>query len=342
MGTNGNKLREAARRSLLLASPVRRLYHERNALAQRLAEAEERAATPPPAAAVVDQGTAAGNVALYPPGHFYSPIPSKAHVDRALAHQGARRLPGVDLRPDAQLAVLAELAPYVHDSPFARDEAQAARQGHRYHLDNPFFGPSDGLIAQAVLRHHRPARVFEVGSGFSSALMLDVDDLYLDQRTRFTFVDPYPERLESLLTSTDEAGERVTVIRREIQAVDPAVFAELEAGDVLFIDSSHVVSCGSDVNLLLLEVVPALEPGILVHVHDIGWPFEYSREWIEEGRFWTEAYLLQALLVGNAALTVELWLGQLVVERNAEVAARTPELADPAVGWGTSLWLRTA
>jgi predicted O-methyltransferase YrrM len=245
------------------------------------------------------------------------------------------------LHTEAQLDVLSELAPFVHDSPFARESAEASRPEHRYHLDNPFFGPTDGLIAQAFLRSRRPSRVVEVGSGYSSALMLDIDDLYLENRTRFTFVDPYPERLESLLAAGDETGERVTVLRHEVQDVDLAIFDELEPGDLLFIDSSHVVRCGSDVNLLLLEVVPALKPGILVHVHDVGWPFEYSREWIEEGRYWTEGYLLQALLVGNAALTLELWMGQLLVEQNPQVVSRTPELADPAVGWGTSVWLRT-
>jgi hypothetical protein len=318
-----------AHRAALLVPPVRRLRDERDAAAAALATAS------------IDQGTAAGNVAVYPPGHFYSPIPSKGDVDRALASLGARRLPGVDLRTEVQLDVLSELAPLVHDSPFAREEPDAAQRGHRYHLDNPFFGPTDGLIAQAFLRSRKPPRVVEVGSGFSSALMLDVDDLYLDRRTRFTFVDPHPQRLESLLAAGDESGDRVTILRHEVQDVDLAIFDELEPGDLLFVDSSHVVGTGSDVNLLLLEVVPALKPGILVHIHDVGWPFEYSRDWLEEGRFWSEAYLLQALLVGNAGLAVELWMGQLLVEQNDQVASRTPELADPAVGWGTSVWLRT-
>lgn len=339
MGPMSARYRAAARAALLAVPPVRRLRDQRDDLARRLAAAEAAVAAAPPA---VDQGEAAGEVGRFPPGHFYSPIPSRAHVEQALAGVVERRLPTVDLRVDAQLRLLGELAPFVEDAPFARDAAGAAARGHRYHLDNPFFGPVDGLIAQAMLRHHRPARVVEVGSGFSSALMLDVDELHLDRSTSFTFIDPEPQRLESLLAADDEIQDRVTIVRGEVQTVDPEVFAQLVGGDLLFIDSSHVVSCGSDVNLLLLEVVPALPPGVLVHVHDIGWPFEYPRSWIEEGRFWTEAYLLQALLAGSTSLQVELWPGQLAAEHHAEVAGRMPSLADPSTGWGSSLWLRTA
>ena len=117
-----------------------------------------------------------------------------------------------------------------------------------------------------------------------------------------------------------------------------AVFDDLAAGDVLFIDSSHISKIGSDVNMLFLDVVPRLPAGVHVHVHDIIWPFEYARKWVYEGRAWNEAYLLRALLINNERLRVTLWGSQLRHRRLAEMEALWPEWA--AVG-GTSLWLET-
>lgn len=149
------------------------------------------------------------------------------------------------------------------------------------------------MVLHTMLRHLRPARVIEVGSGWSSACMLDTDDLFLDGATEITFIDPEPERLESLLRG-DELEPRVTIHRCRVQDVDPGLFGALEAGDVLFIDSSHVVKAGSDVIQLALDVVPTLPAGTFVHIHDIPWPFEYPKLWAEQRRWWSEAYLVRA------------------------------------------------
>jgi hypothetical protein len=271
---------------------------------------------------------------LYPPGHFHSPVPDLDEVRRRDHEIFDRRpeLTGVDLRDDDQLALVARLAAYVADQPFGAEP----RDGLRYHFDNDYFGWGDGLVLHCMLRHLRPARVLEVGSGFSSALMLDTAERFLDPAPALVFVAPYPDRLGGLLREGDR--DRVTLLAQPVQAVDRAVFDRLEPGDVLFIDSSHVSKIDSDVNLLLLEVVPRLPAGVHVHVHDIVWPFEYARKWVYQGRAWNEAYLLRALLVGNPRLRITFWSSYLAACHQDAVAAALP-------GWlrdsGTSMWLET-
>jgi predicted O-methyltransferase YrrM len=272
---------------------------------------------------------------LYPPGHFHSPVPDLDEVrlrDREI-FDAAPELAGIDLRGDEQLALVERLRRYAADQPFGAEP----RDGLRYHFDNDYFGWGDGLVLYCMLRHLRPARVIEVGSGFSSALMLDTAERFLDHAPELTFIEPNPERLQSLLRAGDK--ERVTLLAQPVQEVDRAVFDRLEPGDVLFVDSSHVSKIGSDVNLLLLEVLPRLRPGVQVHVHDIVWPFEYARKWVYQGRAWNEAYLLRALLVGNPGLRITFWSSYLAARHRDEVAAALP-------GWledsGTSMWLETA
>jgi Methyltransferase domain len=277
-----------------------------------------------------------GNVwpPLYPTGHFYSPVPDMADVRArdAQIFADADNFPGIDLRTDAQVDLASRLVPLSEGHPFGPTPAE----GLRYYYDNDYFGWADGLLLLGMLRLLRPRRLVEVGSGFSSALILDVADRYLDGSPACTFIEPYPDRLRALLGPGDAGHARVLETR--VQDAGRAVFDDLAAGDVLFIDSSHISKIGSDVNMLFLDVVPRLPAGVHVHVHDIIWPFEYARKWVYEGRAWNEAYLLQALLINNKRLRVTLWGSQLRHRRLAEMEALWPEWA--AVG-GTSLWLET-
>jgi hypothetical protein len=172
-----------------------------------------------------------------------------------------------------------------------------------------------------------------VGSGFSSAVTLDTRQAHLPE-LEVTFVEPYPALLESRLRPGDQ--EAVRILPQRVQDVGLAPFDALEPGDVLFIDSSHVVRVGSDAQFLYGEVLPRLPAGVVVHVHDIVWPFEYSREWTYEGRMWNEAYVLRALLVG-ATFDTLFW--------NDWIARAHPEeffAAFPGT-WGSpggSIWLR--
>jgi hypothetical protein len=232
-----------------------------------------------------------------PPGHFYSPLSSPAEARRCLDWNDA---PGVDLNEAGQLALAARLAPLLSQP----------QPGPRYLPGHNMFGAADAAVFGAMLAHLRPARLLEVGSGYSTAVALDAADSDPGlSGLEITCVEPYPERLLALLRD----GDRVTLLRQPVQDLGLAAFDRLEPGDVLFIDSTHVLKAGSDVAWLFLRVLPRLAAGVTVHVHDVFWPFGYPAEWVRQRRDWTEAYLLHAFLIGNQGWEILLfpsWLWQ--------------------------------
>jgi predicted O-methyltransferase YrrM len=253
------------------------------------------------------------------PGHFYSPLTSAQDVGRALRTVDAV---GVDLSEQRQLSLAAELRPVL----------EQPAPGPRYIPDNSMYGPADAAVYRGILRRFRPGNIIEVGSGFSTATALDEADAAELAGLKITCIEPYPERLLGLLGGADH--ERVTLLRRPVQDTDLGLYQGLGPDDVLFIDSTHVVKAGSDVSWLILQVLPRLAPGVIVHIHDIFWPFEYPAAWLREHRDWTENYLVHAFLMGNSDWEILLfssWLWhkhpELIPDR---IAAERPG----------SLWLR--
>jgi predicted O-methyltransferase YrrM len=239
-----------------------------------------------------------------PPGHFYSPIANLADVRRdetRIFEMETRLVPGIQLHEREQTSLLQVLLSYYGDLPF--DDFPSGNL--RYGYNNPSYSYSDGIFLYSIIRHFRPRRIIEVGSGYSSCLMLDVNDLFFGGHIKCEFIDPYPELLLSLL-KTGEV-EKITYHRCRLQDVSLDKFEALGENDILFIDSTHVAKVGSDVNHLFFEVLPILKPGVLIHIHDIFYPFEYPRSWIYEGRNWSEAYLLRAFLQFNEGFKIVLF-----------------------------------
>jgi predicted O-methyltransferase YrrM len=235
------------------------------------------------------------------PGHFYSPLPDMNEIlskQEKLFDRTSRECLGIDIQEDNQLQILDRLEIYYNELNFP----DRLTESHRYYYQNDFFSYADAIILYGMLRHFRPKQVVEVGSGFSSAVMLDTNDNFLDKQSKFTFIEPYPDRLFNLLSETDKIQHNI--IAMSVQDVELSVFESLEAGDILFIDSSHVVKVGSDVCYLIFEVFPRLKPGVIIHVHDILWPFEYPKVWLEEGRAWNEAYFLRCFLQFNLTFQI--------------------------------------
>jgi len=239
----------------------------------------------------------------YPPGHFYSPIPSQRDVDASAPIE----IRTIDLRAEQQLATLERLN-------------VEAPTGPRWKPGNKFFGPLDTAIYEAVIRHHQPERVVEVGCGWSTAALFDAGGA-----RHVTLIEPSPARLRRVLSLDDLA--RCELVEARLQDVPLSTFEALNAGDVLFIDSTHVAKLGSDVNRIFFEILPALASGVIVHFHDVFYPFEYVDEWAREGRAWNEAYLLRAFLEYNSAFEIMLWADMLVALGHLS-------------GRGASIWLR--
>lgn len=277
-----------------------------------------------------------------PPGHFYSPIPSLDEIRRresTIFRARGAPLAGIRLNEHEQLRFADRLAEYYGDQPF-RSERTADR---RYYFENDSFHYCDAIVWHAMLRLLRPARVIEVGSGWSSGVLLDTNDLFLGGLTSCTFIEPYPERLLALLKPEDRLSTRL--IQTNLQDVPLDTFDALASGDVLFIDSSHVSKVGSDVNYAVFEIFPRLAPGVYIHVHDIFDGFEYPEDWVYQGRSWNEAYLLHAFLMYNPHFEIVLWNSWLERAHRGWLAATMPLCLRAAADIrpqtsAQSIWLR--
>ena len=230
-----------------------------------------------------------------PPGHYYSPTISVEDLisrEDKIWKPSPRDILGLDLNEDEQLGLLNDFVSFYKELPF---EA-LAKNDLRYYFENKFFSYSDAIFLFCMIRKNNPKRIIEVGSGFSSALMLDTNKLFYNNSIKCTFIEPYPKRLKSLIMEND----KIDLIEQPLQNVDIELFEELGRNDILFIDSTHVSKTGSDVNFLMFEVLPRLAKGVKIHFHDIFYPFEYPKEWvIDRKKSWNEDYILRAFLSYN-------------------------------------------
>ncbi len=273
-------------------------------------------------------------VTWVPPGHFYSPIPALKDIQRrdaTLFGSPSRTLPAIDLNEEGQLSLLREIARFYSELPFPVTHTPPLR----YFFENPNYLYSDAICLFGMLRRLKPSRVVEVGSGYSTAAILDTNDLFLEKHVRLTCVEPDPSLLRSLLLPGDE--DCVEILTRPVQDVPLERFAELQPGDILFVDSTHVVRTGGDVNDLLFRILPALASGVYVHFHDIFYPFEYPKQWILEGRAWNEGYALRAFLQYNTAFEIALFNTFLETFHESFFTQKMPLCLRNR---GGSLWLR--
>jgi len=239
----------------------------------------------------------------YPNGHFYSPVVDPADLlpkASAIWAEDAPQIPGIDFNCKAHEMVLKQWFPEhisKYDYPEVLDEHHDDKQ---FYTRNSQFSWLDARTLFVFLNQVKPSRMIEVGCGYSSLLTADVNHRFLDNTCNFQCIEPYPR--EFLLAGVAGMSE---LIVQQVQDTPLTIYESLEKGDILFIDSSHVCKTGSDVNFLYFEVLPRLQSGVLIHVHDIFLPLEYPREWIlDDNRSWNEQYLLRALLMYSDAFQV--------------------------------------
>jgi len=259
------------------------------------------------------------------PVHFYEPIPDTQSLPETLWSQPSK-LVGIDMNDSLQLDLLRN-----HFSKFRAEYERVPAEPPPGRLW-PFRG-TDVLVAYCMVRHFRPQRIIEVGSGFSSVVLGQA--AAKNKSSALICIDPYPGEL---VREGNSVAALQALMESKVQDVDLEFFSQLESGDILFIDSSHTVKTGGDVNYLFLEVLPRLKPGVIVHVHDIFFPFEYRRDWmLEELRFWTEQYLLQTFLMFNSQFEVLMANSYLNHYYLPDLKAAFPNLSR----WiGGSFWMR--
>jgi len=269
------------------------------------------------------------------PGHYHSPITDpdvafeRAHRNRE--DIGAGPIAGIELDAAPMWKFLESAQPNIASAIFT-DQATPTS---RYYYDNGAFPYGDALVLRAMIQTLQPKRVVEIGSGFSTACMLDAADEVGLSDTHFTCIEPDPGRLLGLLRPTD--ADRVDLREEEVQDADLGLFEALDEDDILFIDSTHVLKTGSDVNWELFNILPIVRPGVIIHFHDIHYPFEYPDEWIRENYSWNEIYAVRAFLTGNDFYRVMFWNAMLAhldrrrLQAISELLVRNP---------GGSLWIR--
>lgn len=273
----------------------------------------------------------------WPLDHFYSPVPDHRALDleptRSRVWPSAPKpAPGIDWRADEQVTLLRDSLGTQSEISFASGPTGDLRD---YHTANDMFSRLDAWMLQGVLRHFRPRRMIEVGCGWSSLVTARVNREFLDGELHFTCVEPYPP--DFLATGVEGISDLI-VSRVEDLPLDP--FLALRRADVLFIDSSHTIKTGGDVQFLFEEVVPRLAEGVVVHVHDIFLPWDYPRDWVTAGRAWNEQYLVRAFLAFNSAFRILLGVGWLSHHRPDVLAATLPGYPAAYPDGGGSLWIQ--
>jgi Methyltransferase domain len=261
---------------------------------------------------------------------YYSPIPDLASLPDGV---WTRRDPmrGIDFDLDAQMSfVESALSEPLRALVWGRDVAA----GHAYEPVNDSYPVPDARVLYAMIRHLRPKLVVELGSGQTTRVAVQAcrENARDGAHTRVRAFDPFPTVVDDSLPGLTELS------RVRAQDVPDEVFAELRSGDVLLVDTTHSVKIASDVNHIFLRVLPLLEEGVIVHVHDIFLPYEYPRFFFEDyALYWAEQYLLQAFLAFNSSFEVLCAVHALGREQPQRMAAAGAQAQGEI---GSSFWMR--
>jgi methyltransferase family protein len=272
----------------------------------------------------------------FPNGHFYSPVvdPLELSLRADEIWPANAECLGIEFNPAHHREVLETILPRHlprYDYPETLEETPEL---DRFFTRNSQFNWLDPRVLFALVNEWRPRRMIEVGSGFSSLLVADVNRRFLDNALEFTCIEPYPR---PFLQRRIEGITRV--IEAKVQDVRASEFERLEAGDILFVDSSHVAKAGSDVNYLVFEVFPRLRAGVRVHIHDIFLPADYPRDWVlVENRSWNEQYVVRALLMYSRGFRI-LFGSNYAFLKFPELICKALNLAAGRAFGGGSLWL---
>ncbi|MBT8234428.1 MAG: class I SAM-dependent methyltransferase [Bacteroidia bacterium] len=279
----------------------------------------------------------------FPKGHFHSVVPSKEQQSSSLKFDYA----DINMDFDAQFLTLQKIAKHYSKIPFKKEK----QEGLQYYFQNKFFSFSDGVILWCLISEYKPKLIIEIGSGFSTACMLDT--IKANQlSSKLISIDPSQHRSEKLIPTIENSFYEQ--INKRVSDLDMLIFNSLKENDILFIDTSHTSKKGSEIHYLLFKVFPILESGVIIHFHDVFRHFEYPQPWTDEGIYWNEQYLLRAFLQNNDDYEVLVFSDELEHRYESWYKGNMPLCLNPhekyTIGskrgeWiseirGQSLWLR--
>jgi len=240
--------------------------------------------------------------------HFYSPVPDTSELKEDIWLKQSE-LPGLKIN-EKRMADMLSVFSKTFKKEYEMFSVDKTNVPYRYYMNNGSFGSVDAEIYYCMIRYFRPNKIIEIGAGNSTylaaqALLRNKEEYGIEGD--LIAIEPYPD--EVLKRGFPGLTElKIT----KLQDIDLSMFKKLKENDILFIDSSHILKIESDVKYEYLEILPRLNKGTLVHIHDIFLPAEYPKKWIMKNyRFWNEQYLLQAFLAFNEAFDV-LWGGNIM------------------------------
>lgn len=273
------------------------------------------------------------------PVHFYSPVPDIDDLEQRNIWEKKSQLIGIDFQIEKQVALLRNLGEkYGNECTWPHSPTANPTE---FYIDNNSFSFGCAAALHSMIRHCKPKRILEVGSGNSSIVINNAINQNRKKNcpAEYVVIDPFPSELV-----TQKLTNVTKVIIDKVELTDESLFVQLDQNDLLFIDSGHVVKTGGDVNFLILEILPRLKPGVIIHFHDIGLPFEYPKTYFTNPQFrvfWTEAYLLQAFLSFNPYFEVLLGMNYLMREKTTEFKKAFPHYnPDLHKSISGSFWIR--
>jgi len=236
------------------------------------------------------------------PIHFYEPTPDLKNLDKDLWNK-KNELIGIDINEEGQLNLL-EIFGTKYKNEYDNFPKKRTGIPYQYYTHNTSFSSINGEILYCMIRHFKPKKILEIGSGNST--LVSAQAILKNRQENFegelVAIEPYPRKILK-----DGFPGLSKLIRKNLQEVPLSEFESLQENDILFIDSSHMLKIGSDVQYEYLEILPRLNKGVIVHIHDIFLPAEYPKDWImNQHYFWNEQYLLQSFMAFNNSFEV-LW-----------------------------------
>ena len=234
--------------------------------------------------------------------HYYEPQFNFHKLNKNLCDD--RNLPGINLNLTKQIQNLNKL---IYKDELIKLNLEDKTSDYQFYIKNTFFEYGDAEVYYQLIRQLKPKNILEVGSGYSTLIALEAIKKNEDKdkvKTNITCIEPYENKwLDNL---------NIEVLRKKIEDIDESYYSDLKNNDILFLDSSHIIRPQGDVLKIFLEILPKLNKGVIVHVHDIFTPKNYPTRWlIQENKFWNEQYLVEALMMNENKYEIYLMLNYL-------------------------------
>jgi hypothetical protein len=266
--------------------------------------------------------------------HFYEPLFHPGDVTQPL--DACRNLPGIHFDSQEQLTLLKALNYNEEIVKCFGSEGPVTVGEYQFTINNSAFRQGDIELYYSIVRHFKPSRIIEIGSGYSTMVALLAvqknESEAQDYRCEVMAVEPYPWFRH----------EKLKLFPQRVEDIDLALFKQLQKGDILFIDSSHMIRPQGDVLFEILQILPSLAPGVIVHFHDVFTPRDYLEKWVKlDHKFWNEQYLLDAFLTCNDRFKILLAPNYLQVNHPNELLACCPLLAKAPETIAGSFWIQS-